>query len=597
MTDAPRRAAHRVLAVGAIALALVVLVASPASAHAELLQSDPGPGAVLARPPDHVTLRFSEDVSISSGAVRVYDSSGDRVDAGGAGASGRTVTLPVSGLGNGAYAVTWRVTSADSHPVEGAFTFQVGQGGAAATSSDVQGLANRLLAEQGGDRVVGVLSGVARFTVFAGLALLIGAMFFAVVIWPSARSSSRAWRVVQVGWWTVTAGTLAGLVLYGPYAEGLGLGNVFSPGLIGDTLAIRFGQVWLARLILLVLMAPMLVMVFRRDRATGHPRRIPVWWPPVMLVLTVALVATPGLAGHAVTGEWTSAAIVADILHVLAMALWLGGLVTLAVVTLTRDATIAARDAVERFSRVAFACIVVLLATGAFQAWRQVGSLDALRTTDYGRILVVKIVLVALVIVFAAFSREVVLRMLPPAPTERGSRVPVVTGGSDDDPPGSLGSDDEIDEQLELRRLRRSVWAEIVTAMLILVATSLLVNAAPAKLANASGGQNGIAGVTLSNSKVKLDVSVTPAVAGENDVHVNVSDPNGAPKDVQDLTVTMALPDRGIAPIDVPLRRLGPGHYYSPGFQLLFGGDWRVTAKPLLSEFEQPTLRGSISIG
>ena len=133
--------------------------------------------------------------------------------------------------------------------------------------------------------------------------------------------------------------------------------------------------------------------------------------------------------------------------------------------------------------------------------------------------------------------------------------------------------------------------------MLILVATSLLVNAAPAKTAVANAGEGGVAGITLRSDAVNVDVTLTPAVAGTNDVHVDTSDPNGSPKDVDELTVTMALPDRGIAPIDVPLRRLSPGHYYSPGFQVPLEGEWRVTAKPLLSEFEQPTLRGTIDVG
>src|SRR6185295_10781153 len=126
---------------------------------------------------------------------------------------------------------------------------------------------------------------------------------------------------------------------------------------------------------------------------------------------------------------------------------------------------------------------------------------------------------------------------------------------------------------------------------------ALLVNAAPAKTAVANAGEGGVAGITLRSDKINVDVTLTPAVAGANDVHVDTSGPNGAPKDVDELTVTMALPGRGIAPIDVPLRRLGPGHWLSPGFDMPLAGEWRVTAKPLLSEFDQPTLRGTIDIG
>jgi copper transport protein len=123
------------------------------------------------------------------------------------------------------------------------------------------------------------------------------------------------------------------------------------------------------------------------------------------------------------------------------------------------------------------------------------------------------------------------------------------------------------------------------------------VNAPPAKSANASTAEGGVAAVTLEGEAVSVDVTVTPGVAGANDVHVDVADAEGAPTDVDELIVTFALPDDDISPIDVPLRRLSPGHYYSPGFQIPLTGEWKVTAKPLLSEFEQPTLRGTIDIG
>lgn len=583
----------RALLVTLLTAGLVALLASPASAHAELLQSNPAPGAVLDRAPTSVKLDFTEGVEVQGGSVRVFDADGQRVDNGGVEVDGRTVTLPLPDLDNRSYVVTWRVTSPDSHPIRGAFTFQVGQRGAGATSRQVQGLADRLLAQQGGDRVVGVLSGVARFLMFGGLALLIGGAFFATVIWPAARASKAAKRVVQGGWLAVVIASVAGLLLYGPYAEGLGLGDSFTTSLLGDTLTTRFGQVWLTRLVLLLALTPALFLLFRRDRDSGEPPPLPRWWSPVMAAAAVILAMTPGVAGHATTGDWATVAIFADTIHVLAMAIWLGGLVVLALVTLSRRAPRRARDAVEQFSRVALGCIIALVVTGAFQTWRQVGSLDALRSTDYGRILVVKLVLVALVIVFAAFSREVVLRILPPPPSERTGGVPVVAGGSDDD--AHEDEELEIDEETELRRLRRSVWAEIATAALILVATALLVNAAPAKTAVASAG--GVAGITLRGDGLNVDVTLTPAVAGSNDVHVDVSTPSGAPKDVEELTVAFALPSRGIAPIDAPLRRLGPGHYLSPGFEVPISGEWRVRAKPLLSEFDEQTLRGSIDVG
>ena len=528
--------------------------------------------------------------------------------------SGRTVRMPVPKLDNGSYVVTWRVVSADSHPIQGAFTFQVGEGGGpGATSRQVTGLANRLLGAQGGDKVVGAMYGVVRGLVFAGLALLIGGAAFAAVISPRARASKRARAIVGMGWVVTLVASIAGLALYGPYASGLGIGEAFSTNLLGDTLGERFGQIWLVRIVVLLVAVPLLVVLFRRTvpdsedaGAAARRGRLPVWWLPLGAVVAIALAATPGLSGHAVSGDWVSAAVVTDTLHVLAMGVWLGGVVVLAAVTLRRSSTVEQMwDSVPRFSRVALGCIMVLIVTGAFQTWRQVGSLDALRSTDYGRILMVKLVLFAAIVVFAAFSREIVLRVFGvPDRSAAGAVVgpvvgPVVAGGSDDDLPAPTGpvDQDEIDDAVEIRHLRRSVWSEIILAVAVLAATALLVNAAPARTALAQGAEVGAVGVTMKSKKVWVDFTAAPGVKGPNDVHANTLTPSGAPLDVAELEVTIDLPDRNIAPIEVALRRLSPGHYFAPGFDVPLAGDWRVTAKPLVSQFDQPTLRGTVTFG
>lgn len=601
---------RRALIVVVLAGAVLGITAAPAFAHAELVESDPAPGAVLERSPATITLQFTETVEADTSGVRVFDTDGARVDQGGTEVSGRTVRLPLPSLDDGSYVVTWRVVSGDSHPIQGAFTFQIGEGnGPAATSREVTGLAQRLLGEQGGDTAVGVAYGIVRGLVFAGLALLIGGAVFAAGISPAARASKRAARIVGLGWVVTFLATMAGLLLYGPYAAGLGLGDAFSTSLLGDTLGERFGQVWFVRLVVLLVAVPLLLRLFPRASDERGARALPAWWLPIGAVSAIVLSATPGLAGHAVSGDWVNVAIVADTLHVLAMAVWLGGLVLLVAVSLpTRDLG-ELREVVPRFSRVALGCIGVLVATGAFQTWRQVGSLEALRSTDYGRILAVKLVLFAAIVVFAAFSREIVLRLfgLPEeAPQESGTPA-VVAGGSDDGDavvpeiaePEVVAPEAEpdLDAQLELRHLRRSVWAEVVLAVAVLATTALLVNAAPARSALPATADGGAVGVTMRSDKVWVDVTATPGVAGRNDLHVNTLTPDGAPKDVQELAVTIDLPDRKIAPIDVPLRRLSPGHYFAPGFDVPIAGDWRVTAKPLLSEFDQPTLRGTVTFG
>ena len=582
---------RRAGAVVAVALTLVILGASPASAHATLLQSDPAPGAVLTRSPSTITLRFDSTVSAALGAVRVYDRGGGRVDSGGTDVQGAVVRLRVSGLAKGSYVVTWRVTSADTHPVAGAFTFQIGNAGNA-SSPAARNLAQRLLAQQGGDPVVGAAYGVTRWLVFAGLALLLGAAAFALAVWPGARSSKRARRLLIGGWLAVVAGTVAGLFLYGPYAAGLGLGDVTQLSLLGHTVGVRFGQVAIARLVLLVLALPVVYAATVPPGRLG--RRLARGAGPLGVVVAVALAATPGYAGHAVTGRWVTLAVVADTLHVLAVSVWLGGLVLLVAVLLPgRDVT-RLRDALPRWSRLAAGCLAVIVASGTFQAWRQVGTLGALRSTDYGRLLIVKVILFAGMVVLASFSRDIVFHLFPGSRLGVRQAVPVVAGGADDVAPGD--DPNGSDEARTLRVLRRSVWVEIAVGAAVLVVTALLVNAPPARSDAATGTTANLVETTLKSPRLWVDVLFTPGTTGANDLHVSVLKPNGKPQSVQDLRLTLDLAARKIPPIVVPLTPLGTGHYLASGFTVPLSGTWRVTARPLLSKFDERTLTATVDL-
>src|SRR5262249_24902894 len=156
----------------------------------------------------------------------VFNAKEERVDRGGVDAKNNVVTMQLPDLGNGSYVVTWRVTSADSHPVSGAFTFQVGAAGDAA-SPRVQNIAQRLLTKEGGDRLVGAVYGTTRWLLFGGLAMLIGCAAFGVLVCAPARASRRTRRWVWAGWGATLVASVVGFLAYGPYAAGLPLGDAF----------------------------------------------------------------------------------------------------------------------------------------------------------------------------------------------------------------------------------------------------------------------------------------------------------------------------------------------------------------------------------
>jgi copper transport protein len=546
--------AARASGVATVVVGVVVGAPGVAWSHATLVSTDPPTGAVLAGPPERLTLRFSEAVEVGLGGVRIFDGAGRRLDAGrirhGADASVVVVELPA--LGRGGYVVAWRVVSADSHPVHGALTFRVGTDGGGGLAE----LARRLVADEGGDPAVGALFGAVRAVGFGAWAVLVGGVAFVATVWPAGVHDRRA-RSVLAGAWMVAVGTtLAAIALQGAYAGGLGLGGALRWPVVEATLGTRYGRAALVRLGILVVAAPVVVASARRRR----PGRFVVVGASLA---AAAALATFGVAGHAGTSRLAALSVATDTAHLAAACVWLGGLALLATGVLSRGGDADAPAVVSRFSPVALGAVAVLAATGLLQGWRQTGALDAVTTTTYGRLLAVKTALVAAMLAAAAVSRAWVR-------ARRGAPEPATAG------PGALAA------RPELGRLRRSVAAEVVAGVAVLAVTALLVNTVPGRLALARP-----ATVEVPVGPVVAEVTLDPARAGPVDVHVYTIDRTGAVADVAEATARLRLPARDLGPIDVPLHRAGPGHFVAESVQIPIPGTWTLEVAVRTSEVDR----------
>ncbi len=606
---------RRAVALGALVVALLAVFAAPASAHASLLSTDPSNGGVYDTPPKEITLRFSEGVEVSLGGIRVYTGDRSRLVTGKPehpNGQQSVVTTSLPKLDDGTYVVTWRVTSADSHPVEGAYTFQVGS---KATLSDqnAKNAAASLLATTGGSRAVGVVYGIDRGFLYGGIALLLGGAVFVAAVWPAGRDDRRARWLVWSGWITVFVTTAFGIALEGVYAAGLPLADVFDTTVLRDVLDTRYGKVALVRLALLVLALPLLRVLLHRRPQAEHPLRW--WWTLPAVVVGAGIAITPGIAGHASTGIQTGLAIPADLVHVAAMACWLGGLVVLCVAVLPRRDVDELRLVLPRYSALGLGAIAALVVSGAYQAWRQVGSIDELKSTDYGRLLIAKLVVFAALIVAAAFSREVVnrrFRALPPPDEELvaagdpvlvGAGGPVIVdrrpgsgvgyrGDDEDDEDDEYDDwDDEAEDQEEMTRLRRSAWAEVAIAAVIIAITALLVNAAPARSQNTEP-----VALTLKSQQVWVYVDVAPGAAGPNDMHFTGLPTGGGPASISDMTVQLTRPGEDLPPFTVPLQKLGAGHYYAPLYDIPYSGKWQMTVRVQLGQTDEAVLSSPFTV-
>ncbi|WP_328658310.1 copper resistance CopC/CopD family protein [Streptomyces sp. NBC_00334] len=399
-TIAPR---VRTLVLLLLAAACALLAgAGPASAHAALTGSDPQQGAVVDKAPAQVSLTFSESVSMDDDSLRVLDPKGKRVDDGKpSGTGGTTYSVKLhAGLPDGTYTVTYQVVSADSHPVAGAYTFSVGAPSETSVSVSGQGA---------GGGFVGGLYGVGRYVSYAGFAVLVGGAAFVLACWPRGSGVRVVQRFVVSGWLALTAATLLLLLLRGSYTGSGKAADVFDLSLLGEVLQTKAGAALISRLLLLAAAALFIAVLFGAyDKREDEEKKDLTFGLAVGGgVVAVGLAATWAMSEHASVGLQAALAMPVDVVHLIAVATWLGGLTAL-LVALYRapaDTPLPAR-AVRRFSRVAFGSVIALVATGTYQSWRQLGSWTAFTDTRYGQLLLVKIALVAVLVGAAYFSRR-----------------------------------------------------------------------------------------------------------------------------------------------------------------------------------------------
>ena len=383
-------------ATSALLLVVVVLVAAaaPASAHAQLVSTTPADGAHVDPAPKEVSLRFSEKVSLKLGGVRVLNTDGERVDKDDATVDGDTVTVGLrDGLGDGPYVVAWNVVSADSHPVNGAFTFVVGAG-ANASREEVASL----LAVPS-DKPWRIAAGIGRFASYAGILLAAGAVVFLTVV-DRRRPSKRIVQLVVGAAAIGVAGLLVQIPLQAAIATETGWRALRSPSRWIDVLS-NSGLRWATLLgVVGAAIVAVAVHALASEREQG-------WAPWAGLAGASIAFVSFSLTGHTrvTTPGWL--VIPADAVHVAAAGSWFGGLVLLVVAWTARRRDgdpVAAARLVDRFSQMAVVTIVAVAVSGVILGWKEVGSLSALTSTRYGWTLVAKLCVVAFVGGLAAYN-------------------------------------------------------------------------------------------------------------------------------------------------------------------------------------------------
>jgi len=546
-------------------LALLALVAAPrpVAAHAFLDESDPAANAILPNAPTTATLRFTEPLERSYSQAALHDETGAVVE----GVSSRfdegdayvlLVDLPPN-LPNGTYSVLWQTLSAaDGHTAQGYVPFTVG------TAADVAPVAPPVApAATSGPplwlQAVGrwlSLLGVAAFVAVwpVWLFVLRPAIAPAWQLGPGLTRRVRAFTVGAVA--VAVGGSVLALVVQALTVGGGGDGIAAVRATLAET---RFGDLWLLRVGLILVYAAALLAV--------------AWWWPwrrrgvaLFTLLLGALLPLPfSLLSHAAAQpEGAATAVAADALHLLAAAVWGGGLLVLvaALAPTLRDLTPAGRRvvlsrAIPRFSLLALIAWGVMALTGFYAGWLQVGNLTALRETAYGQSLTIKLALMVPLLALAAFNLLVVTRRLRTAAAD-----PAVDAWS--------------------WRFTTAIAAEATLVVLVFFVVGRLTAQAPAREALAQ--ESGRVVVAFQDDGQIATLSLTPGGVGPNHYRLELGSGHdhgagpGAPPVEAVLRVELDSPEAETGQKEIRLTQAAGGAFEGHGSEFSIAGNWEIEA-------------------
>ena len=502
-----------------------------ALAHASLVATEPADGSVLALAPNTVLLRFNEPVKPV--VIELVDAEGKAREDATVRAAGANIviTLPEN-LPRGTQAVSYRVVSADGHPVAGSMLFSIGAVTANAPAQPNTGLVNGLF-------------WLARIGLYFGLFVGVGGVFFGCWIAPLNEAANIIVVVLAVG----LASAAVSLGLQGLDLLNLPLSRIVTPQPWQTAAATSLGP---ALLVAIVAMAASFAA--RRGVSINMAR-----------ALSGLAMAGVGLSlassGHAATAEpqWLTRPTV--FMHGAGVAFWVGALTPLAAMT-WRPAE-GLLDVLNRFSRVAVPVVAMLVLSGVTLAIIQLESFAALIETTYGVLLLIKLALVVALLALAVLNRH---RLTP-----------------------ALALD-----PLNTRPLVRSILYEgVVVIAIFAVVAGWRFTPPPRVLAVAV--ETPLA-IHIHTDEAMFQVLVSPGTAGSDSFVLQLMNSDGSLLAAREATLTLSLPERGIEPLERKARLGADGYWHVGNVAMPAAGRWHLRVDALITDFQKITLEDDFDV-
>ncbi len=414
----------------------------------------------------------------------------------------------------------------------------------------------------------------ARAVHFAATLSVAGVVFFIVLIaGPALRGTASdpriavaiRGRLAWMAWVSLVVALVSAvpwLVIVAELMSGEPLGELYAQGVLGTVLTqTDFGIDWLLRAVLACALGGLFVHVFDAKAAASRTLKAATG------IVAAVYAGSLSWTGHAIGGQGVEGVLhpAADVLHLLAAAAWVGGLLPLALLlTMTRADTAAlamARTATLRFSNLGIASVAALVVSGLINSWYLVGSIPALTETDYGRLLMIKLVLFLVMVGIAAANWS---RLTPKLVQEA----------------------DIIAAQQARHRLRRNAAIEALLGTAIVAIVAVLGTLPPASHI----GQHTHAGAIPADATFQhihgedgmADVTIEPGRVGIARATIQLWDGDFAPLTARDVTLTLTAPAPGSKPVTRTALQNSDGAWIVNGVALTAPGNWTVAVHATL---------------
>lgn len=420
-----------------VAALTVASLAPVASAHAWLLGAHPGPNQQVPNPPDVLFIRFTENVEHDYTRAEVYDLNGTRIDVGEVvfdDAKRDQILVPLGPTTDGVYTVRWYSLSVDTHTAQGSYVFAVG-------SASLSGAPPASSTHYHGEGTLPVwVESMGRAFHYAAAAAAIGMPLFVLLVAKNAASPNLL-RMLRSLVGIAAFGVLGASIVLLAFSQRVHrtLGELASSpfGSVGSLLTVRTGL----QILLLVLAIGALITKER-------PRIFRFALSAVVAAGAMLLLATSQSSHAAALSHGRTTAVGADLLHLVAGSVWVGGVIAF-LFLFPHEPRETLANWVHRFSPIALTCVMVILLTGIYASLLHIKSFEELVAGTYGRMILLKICLLVPLIALGAFNRYV-------------SRRRLVDG-----------------QQWRSSNLRRALAAETLLMATILVAAGVLATSAP----------------------------------------------------------------------------------------------------------------------